>query len=98
MSPEEPNLVYMDVAAQEHEIPSPADRVSIAGVWYRVLSIHRRERSAEFYRDREWVIDLIVAPSPDDLGGAGVTADLPNDPRPLVAGAEAEPPADPDIT
>ena len=46
----------------------------------------------------EWVIDLIVAPSPDDLGGAGVTADLPNDPRPLVAGAEAEPPADPDIT
>jgi hypothetical protein len=86
------DLIYMDVAAQEHEIPSPSERVLIEGSWYRVLSIHRRERSAEFVRDHEWALELIVAPATEDPGGAGVTADLPNDPRPLVARVEAEPP------
>jgi hypothetical protein len=93
MSMESPYLIDMDVAAQDHEIPAKGDRIWMRGDWYRVLDVSRwRERSADFERDREWLVELRVQRDRADESGVGELR--PDGPRPLIAGAEAEPPAE----
>jgi hypothetical protein len=97
-SPAEPDLIHLDVAAQEHEVPLAGDRVSIDGRRYRVLHIFPLpKRAAEFVRDRERAFALQVVPDHDPDDGAGAPALMPDVPGPLEAGAEAEPPTEPDL-